>query len=482
MPRGHKKETRSKLGGMTVAFLLGFVLIVIVLEIVLRLIGFSYSRLHIDTVGDDNSFQIACLGDSYTEGMGAPLGQSYPEQLQQLMDEKHSPGKIHVANLGSSGKNTSYLLNMLPGIIHKCKPDVIVFMAGSALVWNKKGCANISSSEDFWYHFKVYQLMKMIWLKLNNKSSEMEEMSKGGVVKIEKEKKHAGTLIKLEKAIEHDPGDERLYNALLYYYLQDNAPAKALKLLQQKKQRFGEGDSLGALFLGVALDQAGLRDSARAVLLRNYRQQPGNEAALFHLAEHHLRRGDYGKAYELYSLGLEKHPRSYQMIAGLQLVGQFLPDKQAQITELINRINKQGLRKIKNFYPPYMPDNFRINAEKRGFEKEIIEQCLVHDLNVLIALCRANDIELVLMTYPVLPHSMYYGAFMEEINGLIRREAQKNNIPLADHFATFNQLGADKPRYFQPIGIGDHCNARGYGKMAKDLYNLLDNHKLLPDN
>ncbi|MCZ7586104.1 MAG: hypothetical protein M5R36_23805 [Deltaproteobacteria bacterium] len=49
---------------------------------------------------------ILCAGDSHTQGVGAPRGRGYPEQLQELLDERR-PGFYAVLNIGDSGTNTT---------------------------------------------------------------------------------------------------------------------------------------------------------------------------------------------------------------------------------------------------------------------------------------------------------------------------------------------------------------------------------------
>ena len=49
--------------------------------------------------------KVACIGDSITYGFGLAdrASESYPAQLQQMLDEK-SPGRYEVRNFGSSGR------------------------------------------------------------------------------------------------------------------------------------------------------------------------------------------------------------------------------------------------------------------------------------------------------------------------------------------------------------------------------------------
>ena len=58
-------------------------------------------------VRDDDSIRILTIGDSCTWGWRVPQGESYPAQLQQLLDQDYGPGRYQVLNAGIPG-STSY--------------------------------------------------------------------------------------------------------------------------------------------------------------------------------------------------------------------------------------------------------------------------------------------------------------------------------------------------------------------------------------
>jgi hypothetical protein len=61
-----------------------------VLELALRLGGYVYLRLKYPSLTvqrKSNEYSILCLGDSFTQGFGAPKGYSYPEQLAKLLND-----------------------------------------------------------------------------------------------------------------------------------------------------------------------------------------------------------------------------------------------------------------------------------------------------------------------------------------------------------------------------------------------------------
>lgn len=57
---------------------------------------------------DNKTFRILCIGDSCTFGIGLDLEDTYPKQLECLLQNKYPGTKIEVINCGVSSYNTAY--------------------------------------------------------------------------------------------------------------------------------------------------------------------------------------------------------------------------------------------------------------------------------------------------------------------------------------------------------------------------------------
>jgi len=118
------------------AFVIGCITVLFVLEIVLRLAGSVYQKWYevesqpVDD-GKANSV-ILCLGNSSTVGVGAPRGESYPDHLQRLFDADSAGKKVVVINKGVNFENTAELLNNLGQNIDTFKPELIILQTGQA--------------------------------------------------------------------------------------------------------------------------------------------------------------------------------------------------------------------------------------------------------------------------------------------------------------------------------------------------------------
>jgi lysophospholipase L1-like esterase len=77
---------------------------------------------------DDSVFRILCLGDSITFGLGVDQEQTYPAQLERLLNQHGSGKRYEVVNAGISGFNASDEANFLSFLFPKYHPDLIVWL------------------------------------------------------------------------------------------------------------------------------------------------------------------------------------------------------------------------------------------------------------------------------------------------------------------------------------------------------------------
>lgn len=75
---------------------------------------------------------ILCAGDSHTQGIGAPEGLSYPDQLSALLNASDPSHAYQVINIGQSGFNSSQAVNRVLAYLEKgdVQPDIVIFCAG----------------------------------------------------------------------------------------------------------------------------------------------------------------------------------------------------------------------------------------------------------------------------------------------------------------------------------------------------------------
>jgi lysophospholipase L1-like esterase len=80
--------------------------------------------------------RILSVGDSHTYGGGVEREESYPAQLQRVLDERE-PGVHSVMNLGLPGMSSTQLRNRLPIWVQRYQPDLLVVWVGVNDAWNR---------------------------------------------------------------------------------------------------------------------------------------------------------------------------------------------------------------------------------------------------------------------------------------------------------------------------------------------------------
>ncbi len=81
------------------------------------------------------SVRILAVGDSHTYGSSIAGEQSYPAQLQRLLDER-APGRFSVINLGIPGMSTTQVRRRLPANLARYAPDIVLVWCGANNFWN----------------------------------------------------------------------------------------------------------------------------------------------------------------------------------------------------------------------------------------------------------------------------------------------------------------------------------------------------------
>ncbi|MBX9685821.1 MAG: SGNH/GDSL hydrolase family protein [Candidatus Obscuribacterales bacterium] len=105
-------------------------------KVVWRLEGYSDEYLSKQGLRDsfheiakpDNTFRIALLGDSATEGMQVPLNDTYGKQLEKMLSQKAKNSKIEVINFGCSSYSNGQETLQLEQQVKAFKPDLVIMM------------------------------------------------------------------------------------------------------------------------------------------------------------------------------------------------------------------------------------------------------------------------------------------------------------------------------------------------------------------
>jgi len=415
-------------------FFAGLLTILIILEVGLRIAGYCYQKSRVTfnrtvTSGQKDNFVILCLGNSYTLGSGAPPGESYPDHLQGLFNERNKENAI-VINGGVNSENTAELLDNLKAGINNVKPDLIILQTGQPNWWNfykysnylertsvgnKPSFNKISYSlHDFLYKSRVYRLLFLLKNNINTKLRSkkaadfsyrhaveygalgelMRNMDKDFFADGQKVNKAINVL---KKGIEVDPDYPKSYELLGCIYLYQKNYDEALRL-----------------FMQAVMVNPGFRDI-----------------------------GGENKGYG--------HIRNMR---NMPMGGQ---------KERIRKTIDKFIQEFKKTHPKNCENLLLLeNAEiSRWAESDVIE---------IVKIIQSKNIRIILQNYPV-STKFQAGA----IDDILRNVAMRFNIPFVDNNNLFKKIIAAEgekvdEEYFVPDG---HCNSRGYKIMANNVYNKI---------
>jgi lysophospholipase L1-like esterase len=132
---GNIRGTAKRIAGAALQKLVLVLLGLLLLEGMLRIAGLIVSLPQsMDNIApaDRESYRIICLGESTTAG-GA---NSWPGQLEEILNNRSKTLRFRVYNLGIPGVTTAYILSNLEDNLERYKPDMVVSMMGTNDYYN----------------------------------------------------------------------------------------------------------------------------------------------------------------------------------------------------------------------------------------------------------------------------------------------------------------------------------------------------------
>jgi len=413
-------------------FFIGLLTAVFLLEVGLRIIGATYRIIRSSGNKAPVSYRessriILCLGNSWTEGGGAPSGKSYPDDLQRLINVKFGNGKITVINGGFGNENTAELLDKLETKIDSIKPGLVILQTGQPNLWNYHKYSNylkrehlkpakpIFSANDFFHNSRVYRLLCLLANNLKNKNN---IQVRNYEVREQVCSEFAGELQKLNKDIVVDK--EKVSEAVSCF-------KKGITLYPDDSRNY---DCIGLIYFLEGSYEEALKWFIKAVESNLDLEVKGGNKGYEHIR---LLRGEFKGAKN-------------------------------------NEINK----KIENFIQK-VEKNRPGDSENLLFLTEKEMSCwLKSDIKEIAGILQKDNIKIILQNYPFDP---YVGARF--IDSILRKVANDLNIPFVDNELIFLEMmnkGAKRDDCFSP---DYHCNARGYEIMANNVYNKIIEEKIL---
>lgn len=120
------------------AILLGFV-VLLVIEVGLQAAALTvfWWRGRAIAVQPGSEFTILCVGDSFTAGVGASdRAHTWPALLEEKLRARWPGRSLSVINAGMAGKNSSTLRTLLPELLARTRPQVVLVSCGENNRWS----------------------------------------------------------------------------------------------------------------------------------------------------------------------------------------------------------------------------------------------------------------------------------------------------------------------------------------------------------
>jgi len=429
-------------GPLTVCFL-GFLSVLIVLEIGLRATGYFHALKrqpaevrHIP----QGAFTIVCLGDSLVEGVGAGPGKSFPAQLEVLFKQQMPEKRVTVINQGRVTENTSQLLQKLPGILESMKPDLVIVLSGGANYWNYIGCDLSRSSRwkdfyEFLYRFRIFKLSKLLFLQIREKA-----LKKGG-------------------GLSSIPARD---------ILSDKSNSRSDIPDVKGQNPFSDGRSLNDIS-----PQSGSANAEKPTVSSAY----FSEGSLF------LRRGEYDKAIHWFTEALKRDPGDYLSYEAIAFAYLEMNERQ----KAIPYFKKSILSGNPDFF---IFTNLRVCYKDSGREKEeaafyrqfvgrfpqlrdyivllereerqsTLDRWIEKDYRAIIERCKARNVPVLFLDYP---------RIVERTTDILRKVTHAYTVPFVCLSSFFYESRLRHPQVNYFASDNAHCNADGYLVIAQQLY------------
>jgi lysophospholipase L1-like esterase len=174
--------------------------------------------------------RILCVGDSHTYGIAVEDWESYPAQLQELLEARHA-GRFSIINLGIPGLSSTQVRHRLAAHVARYEPDLVIVWCGSNNAWNRveaKGAPSGASPpwSGIAYRSRFYRLVR-VWLH----DRELESWPTGTRADGTHQESEVDLRVpgREEWALRHGGIVERLRN--------DRAPARADHEMEQRARR-----------------------------------------------------------------------------------------------------------------------------------------------------------------------------------------------------------------------------------------------------
>jgi lysophospholipase L1-like esterase len=476
--------------------LISILTFLILSEISLRIFGYFYRPKSENSKISNENYTILAIGDSFTYGIGAPDGKDYPSQLEDILNLKTNK-KFKVINRGVLGQNSSEAYKNLKNQLTVYKPGLVIVLIGGANARNYWGFG--SSINKLLYRTRVYKLIELLYLNVKQKKINAEtekqnwmnsirEELNGASVKISKTEDRSSIVFKNafeqnKKRISKQVKTGADYYDIGTFYIREKKFNEAIKWFGEGINSFPaymknyEGITYTYILHNKAPDAekwllSGLAKNEKSVYLHSI-------LGLVNIID-----TNYTESLKWLEKGVNFDDKSLECSFNLTLLRRFYVNYVKQNPSYSQKVNifdqlDSLIRKYPFDYTYFDSLDSKLkfynysntyyytlkNMKKNNYMK--VKNWVYNDVQKIVDLCRSFNAKIIIQNYPTPVNAT---DFQYIANGILKEISIKNNIPFVNNAGKFNSLGEQKQSFFQSVYEGDHPNEKGYGLMAKDLF------------
>jgi len=293
----------------------GLFLFALLIEIGLRLAGFTYlslqERKNIVSLSHKGAYRIMCLGGSTTAGGGGK--DSYPSQLELILNQRIPNKHFSVINKGVPGINTTSILSQLKSNLDKYQPDMVIVMMG--INDSKDRFVSLNRLRNFLKPFRVYKLARLFW-KRTREITILAQIYLERGRDYHEERDYALAEEMLKRAIVLAPHDTRAYIELAACYRELREFTKAEEIAK-KIVALAPHDAVSYIQLGYCYRDQEIQEKfaqAEKIFKKAIEVNPRFVEAYFELGWCYEDQRKYSQAEQMFRKAVELAPeneRSY---------------------------------------------------------------------------------------------------------------------------------------------------------------------------
>jgi hypothetical protein len=123
-------------------------------------------------------------------------------------------------------------------------------------------------------------------------------------------------------------------------------------------------------------------------------------------------------------------------------------------------------------------DFFLIHTKKRSMnlKEQDVFSWIEKDINTITDICSKQGYPVICMNYPLIPppNSEEISFWAAGVGEIWKKTAWQKHLIFVDQDSLFSTYNSNKGELFEPAFTGsEHCNERGYGLMALDIYECM---------